>query len=90
MAVADTIRAKLDHALEPTRIRIVDESDKHQGHSGWRPGGETHFYVEIVAEAFADKSRVDRQRMIYDILAEELADRVHALALRTLTPAEDK
>ncbi|MFQ5955247.1 MAG: BolA family protein [Kiloniellales bacterium] len=89
MPVADAIREKLIAGLNPVRLEIVDESDKHAGHAGWRPGGETHFRVEIVAQAFDGKTRLDRQRMVYGLLAEELKDRVHALALRTLTPAED-
>jgi BolA protein len=90
MQIADTIRRKLTAGLAPLRLDIVDESHKHAGHAGWRPGGETHFRVEVVAAAFEAKSRVARQRMVYDLLAEELADRVHALALKTLTPAEDR
>ena len=62
MPVADTIRRKLTDGVHPARLEIVDESDKHAGHSGWRPGGETHFRVEIVAQAFDGKSRLDRQR----------------------------
>ncbi len=89
MSVTDTIRRKLEDSLSPTRLEIEDESAKHQGHAGWRPGGETHFNVTIVAAAFDGKSRVDRQRMVYDILAEEMAGPVHALALTTRTPAED-
>lgn len=72
------------------RLEIVDESHKHEGHAGWRPGGETHFRVRVVAPCFRGESRVGRQRMVYEALAEELADRVHALQLTTLTPEEDR
>ncbi len=89
MAVADTIERKLTQALAPQRLRIVDDSEKHRGHAGYREGGETHFRVEVVAEAFAGQTRVARQRRVYDILAEELAAGVHALQLKTLTPEED-
>ncbi len=89
MAVADTIERKLTQALAPQRLRIVDDSEKHRGHAGYREGGETHFRVEVVAEAFAGLTRVARQRRVYDILAEELAAGVHALQLKTLTPEED-
>ena len=89
MAVADTIERKLTQALAPLRLRIVDDSEKHRGHAGYREGGETHFRVEVVAEAFAGQTRVARQRRVYDILAEELAAGVHALQLKTLTPEED-
>ena len=90
MAVAETIEQKLTQALAPRRLRIVDDSEKHKGHAGYREGGETHFRVEVVSEAFAGQSRVARQRQVYDILSEELSDRVHALQLKTLTPEEDQ
>lgn len=88
MTVADTLRRKLTDALAPVRLEIEDESARHKGHAGWRPGGETHFRVTIVSTAFEGRSRVDRQRLVYAALSEELAGRVHALALDTKTPAE--
>ena len=90
MAVADTIERKLTEALAPHRLNIVDDSEKHKGHAGYREGGETHFRVEIVSDAFAGQNRVARQRRVYEILAEELAAGVHALQLKTLTPEEDQ
>ena len=89
MRVADRIKDKLVAALSPTRIEVVDESHLHAGHAGARPEGETHFRVEIVAAAFAGQNRVARQRLVNGALAEELADRVHALSMKTLTPEED-
>ncbi len=89
MTVADTIRRKLTETFAPTRLAIVDDSHRHAGHAGARPEGETHFTVEIVSAAFQGKSRVERQRLVYAALASELQERVHALALRTLAPAED-
>ncbi|MGF1639577.1 MAG: BolA family protein [Rhodospirillales bacterium] len=86
--MAEAIRAKLDAALSPTSLMIVDESHRHAGHAGSRPEGETHFKVTIVAAAFEGKSRLDRQRMVYAVLKDELAARIHALSLTTLTPAE--
>ncbi len=88
MGMAEAIRAKLDAALSPTSLMIVDESHRHAGHAGSRPEGETHFKVTIVAAAFEGKSRLDRQRMVYAVLKDELAARIHALSLTTLTPAE--
>lgn len=88
MTVADTIRGKLEQALTPTALEVEDESAKHAGHAGARPEGETHFHVTVTAAAFDGKSRVDRQRMVYDILREELATRVHALGLTTRAPGE--
>ncbi len=90
MSVADTIHKKLTRRFDPLRLDVVDESHYHAGHTGVRPVGETHFTVTIVSDAFAGESRVARQRLVYQTLAEELADRVHALALTTLTPDEDK
>ena len=89
MAVADTIELKLTQALAPQRLKIVDDSEKHKGHAGYREGGETHFRVEVVSDAFAGESRVARQRRVYQILADEIAAGVHALQLKTLTPEED-
>jgi len=89
MTMAERIEAKLRAGLAPARIAVVDESHRHAGHAGARPGGETHFQVTVVAAAFAGRSRPDRHRLVYTVLAEELAEQVHALALRTLTPDED-
>ena len=86
--VADRIRSKLTSALAPSRLVVLDESHRHAGHAGSRPEGETHFHVEITSAAFAGLSRVARQRLVYDVLAEELRDRVHALSLATTTPEE--
>jgi len=87
-SVADTLHRKLTEALQPVRLSIFDESHRHAGHAGARPDGESHFRVEIVSHAFAGRSRIERQRLVHAALAEELAGRVHALALATLTPDE--
>jgi len=89
MSVADTIRTKLTERLAPIRLDIIDESYRHSGHQGARPGGETHFSVTIVSAAFVGQTRVARQRLVYQTLTEELATRVHALSLTTLAPNED-
>lgn len=89
MTYADRMERKLTEALAPTRLEIEDESHRHLGHAGHDPRGETHFRVTVVSAVFDGKTRVARQRLIYDLLATELAERVHALSLRTLTPAED-
>jgi BolA protein len=88
MRIADRIRSKLEAALSPDSLDIVDDSHKHAGHAGAREGGETHFTVTVVSAAFAGKSRIERQRMVYGLLAEEMAERVHALALNTRAPGE--
>lgn len=89
MTVASRIREKLTEKLAPSRLDVVDDSHKHAGHVGARPEGETHFSVEVVSAAFEGVSRVQRQRMVYEILQEELAGPVHALALRTLSPSDE-
>lgn len=89
MTMAETIRRKLTEGLNPVRLDVVDDSHRHTGHAGARPGGETHFNVGVVSDAFVGKSRVERQRMVFKLLEAELADRIHALALITRTPAED-
>jgi BolA protein len=90
MAVADRIRTKLTAGLKPLRMEITDDSHKHAGHAGAREEGESHFTVEVVSAAFEGVGRVQRQRLIYGLLQEELAGPVHALALRTIAPSEDK
>ena len=87
--VAERIRRKLT-VLQPTRLAIHDDSRRHAGHAGARPGGESHFRLEIVSPAFAGESRLARQRRVYALLADELKAGVHALQLSTLTPEEDQ
>lgn len=89
MSIYSRIEQKLTAALAPTELEIEDESQRHAGHAGHRPGGETHFRVRVVSEAFRGESRVARQRRVYAILAAELEERVHALSLSTLTPEEN-
>lgn len=89
MSIADRIRAKLTEALTPTRLDVVDDSDRHLGHAGRGAEGESHFQVTVVAAAFEGSPMVARHRRVYQILADELTGRVHALGLRTLTPVED-
>ena len=89
MSVAETIRSKLTERFAPARLVIVDESQRHAGHVGAHPEGETHFAVTIVAAAFSGLNRVARQRLVYKTLAHELATRVHALSLRTVAVDED-
>ncbi len=88
MAVRDIMETKLREALSPTDLTIIDDSEKHRGHTGFREGGESHFRMTIVSAAFDGLSRVARQQKVYDILRDELAGPVHALSLKTLTPDE--
>lgn len=88
MTRRDLIVDKLTKAFAPESVEVVDESDRHVGHAGHRPGGETHFRVYIVAEAFRGKSRLARHRMINETLAGELQGGVHALAIHAAAPGE--
>ena len=86
--IAGTLREKLSAAFSPEELEIEDDSARHAGHAGASPGGESHFNIRIRAGAFAGQSRVARQRMVYRVLAEELAGPVHALSLTALAPGE--
>jgi BolA protein len=88
MTVRATIAQKLTEAFTPLSLKVEDESDRHQGHAGHREGGETHFRVYIVAEAFRGKGRLERHRMINATLAAELEAGVHALAIHAAAPGE--
>lgn len=90
MSVAETIRSKLEAALAPAHVVVEDESARHAGHAGARPEGETHFRVRIVSAAFAGMTRVERQRRIHAIVADELRTRIHALSIDARTPQESK
>jgi BolA protein len=88
MSVAATIKERLEEALKPTRLDIVDESHLHAGHSAQARAGESHFRVLIVSPEFAGKSRVARHRLVNELLADQLATRVHALAIHAYAPGE--
>jgi BolA family transcriptional regulator, general stress-responsive regulator len=88
MARRDLITEKLTNAFTPESVQVLDESNQHAGHAGHRPGGETHFRVYIVAEAFRGKSRLERHRMINETLVSELKGGVHALAIHASAPGE--
>ena len=86
--VATEMLRRLDSALSPSRIELVDDSEEHRGHGGYNPAGESHFTLRIVSPAFAGKSRVERQRMIYAALGDLMRERVHALSIRASAPGE--
>ena len=86
MRVAEGIEAKLRAAFAPDELLIVDQSHLHAGHAGAREGGESHFRVVIVSAAFARMGRVERQRVVNRVLAEELAGPVHALSVEARAP----
>ena len=88
MRTHDLITRKLTESFRPESLRVLDESHRHEGHAGHRPGGESHFRVYIVAQAFAGKSRLERHRLVNAALSAELAGSVHALAIHAAAPGE--
>ena len=86
--VASEMLARLNSALSPTQIDLNDDSEQHRGHGGYNPAGESHFSLRIESVAFAGKSRVERQRMIYAALGDLMRERVHALSIRATAPGE--
>jgi len=90
MRVRNAIETKLTAAMSPAHLDVIDNSAKHAGHAGQRPQDESHFAVIAVASAFEGQNRVQRQRMVYAALAEEMANDIHALELKTLTPEESQ
>ena len=88
MSVAETIEQKLQDALTISHMELIDESHKHAGHAGARPGGESHYRLLIVSPDFTGKNRVARQREIYKILRDEMAGPVHALSLDVRSPED--
>lgn len=86
--IVDQITARLTAALAPTELQVSNDSAQHRGHLGDDGTGETHFSVTIESPAFAGRSRVERQRLVNRALADLLADRIHALAIRARAPGE--
>ncbi len=87
-AVSDTMKNKLEAAFQPSRLELKDDSDRHHGHVGHSGAGESHFNLVIEAKAFAGKGRVARQRLVHQVLADELAGPVHALSIIATAPGE--
>ena len=87
MSVEALMRQRLA-ALEPISLELLDESAKHLGHAGWKPGGNTHWRLSIVAEAFRGKPTLARHRMVYKALGELMDDPIHALAISARAPDE--
>ena len=86
--VATEMLRRLNAALCPTQMELVDDSEQHRGHGGYNPAGESHFTLRIESPAFAGKSRVDRQRLVHKALGDLLDERVHALSIRATAPGE--
>lgn len=81
MSVSQEIRDRLEAAFAPTRLEIIDDSERHRGHAGYQEGGESHFRIDIAAPIFEGKTRIERHRAVHAALG-DLTTRVHALALK--------
>jgi BolA protein len=86
--IAAEMLERLNSALSPTRLELIDDSEQHRGHGGFNPAGESHFTLKIESPAFAGKSRVERQRMVFAALGDLMRERVHALSIRATAPGE--
>lgn len=86
--VAAEMVRRLNSSLGPTEIELIDDSEKHRGHGGYNPAGESHFTLRIQSAAFEGKSRIERQRMVYKALGDLMEGRVHALQIRASAPAD--
>ena len=86
--VATEMLKRLRSALAPTVVELVDDSEKHRGHGGYNPAGESHFSLNIESAVFTGKSRVERQRLVYGALGDLMKERVHALSIRARAPGE--
>ena len=86
--VASEMIARLRAALNPSLLELTDDSEQHRGHGGYNPSGESHFSLHIESDAFAGKSRVERQRMVYAALGDLMQERVHALSIRASAPGD--
>ena len=86
--VAAEMLRRLNSALSPTAVELIDDSEQHRGHGGYNPAGESHFTLKIESSAFSGKNRVERQRMIYAALGDLMDARVHALSIRANAPGE--
>ncbi len=88
MTTIDRIRSTLTQGLVPERLEVIDESALHAGHAGAVPGKTTHVRVRILSAAFKGKSRIERHRLVNDLLAPEIAAGLHALAIEARAPGE--
>ncbi len=86
--VARLLRERLEAAFAPRVLEIENRSERHRGHAGWDPSGESHFAVTIVSDLFTGMPRIERQRRVHAALGDLLEERIHALGIRALAPSE--
>ena len=85
MSIAEEMRSRLQDAFQPIHLEIIDDSESHRGHAGFREGGETHFKVAIKSPEFSPLSRIARHRAVHSALGKDLVGRIHALELKIET-----
>ncbi len=83
MKIANIIKHKLESSLAVKSLEIIDDSEKHIGHAGYKEGGQTHFTLKIIADEFKGLTKIKQHKLVYKILADELNDSIHALSLQT-------
>jgi stress-induced morphogen len=88
MRVEERITRKLQQAFAPETLEVVNDSHRHAGHASSPETGESHFIIKVVSQSFAGKTRLERHRMVNEVLADELGGKVHALAITALAPEE--
>lgn len=88
ISLKDWMTDTLTGRFSPSSLTVIDESHRHEGHGGWREGGETHYRIEIVSAAFEGTGRVDRHRMINEALADAFKSSLHALSIQAKAPSE--
>ena len=81
MRISEEISQKLMEVFSPRELEVVDDSESHRGHMGFKEGRETHFNIKIRSRQFKDQSRIERHRSVHDALGHELLNRIHALSL---------
>lgn len=82
MNIKDEIIRRLEKEFDVTLLNVKDESHKHEGHAGYRPGGQTHFRIELISSDFKGMSHIKKQRMIYHILDDLMKTKIHALSMK--------
>ena len=81
MTRGEKIRRRLEDAFAPRRLEVIDESEAHRGHAGYRDGGESHFRVKIAATALGPLDRIARHRAVHAAIGAELLSEIHALSI---------
>lgn len=79
--ISEAIRTALDAKFSPAHLEVIDESEKHIGHAGYQPGGQSHFRVRMRASAFNEQGRLARHRAVHEAIGKDIMNRIHALAL---------